>query len=381
MVSGSSSSTTIFNRLMIVGFYLLMFSAYIYGPALYERIFKKKESLNIYTFFNVIDQNILRKFEEKTGVPVSVKYFDSNTGMRAQLEISGGSGYDIITPSDYMVDILAKNGYLQSIDTKKLNNYKSIDKRLLAREHDPENKYCVPAAWTVYGVGFSKEWLSGLKEPDSWAALFEPEKFWSGEEWEAKSKDYKVCMYDEPTDVLFAASFYLYGDVLKFSKDRLSAIKKVLFRQRYLVGSYGEANLPYYISGVCPVVMATSANMGRLMSISPNFGFKIPTEGSILTIETLAIPTGAKNVDLAHKFIDFVISEESCRASFNEYGFFPSNVKAYSEIDPVLREDSSFFPDDNTFSRLHIEFYRNVSIEEINNLWIDVKSSQITERP
>jgi spermidine/putrescine transport system substrate-binding protein len=381
MVSGSSSSTRTFNRLMIVGFYLVLFAAYVYGPLLYERMSKKKESLNIYTFFNVIDQNILRKFEEKTGIPVHVKYFDSNTGMRAQLEINGGSGYDIIAPSDYMVEILAESGFLQPIDTRKIKNYTDIDGRLLGREHDPENKYCVPVAWTIYGVGFNKEWLSGLKEPDSWTALFEPNKFWTGKEWEAKSKDYKICMYDEPTDVVFAASFYLYGNVSKFSAERLSGIKKLLLQQRYLVGSYGETNLPYYISGVCPVVMATSANMGRLMSVSPNFGFKIPKEGSIITIETLAITKDSKNVDLAHQFIDFAISEESSRASFNEYEYFPSNKKAYSEIDSELRADTSFFPDDKAFLRLHSELYRNISIEEINNLWIDVKSRKIEPRP
>jgi spermidine/putrescine transport system substrate-binding protein len=370
---GNGASSRVVRRLLIVLAYIGALAGYLYAPLVWERFFRSPEVLRVYSFYNTIDHQLYREFERQTGVRVLVKYLDSNAELRAQLEILDGRGYDVVTPSDYLVPVLAEKKLIQPLDRTKLTNMPALDERVLGQSFDPENKYSVPFAWTSYGIGYNKAWFTDLPTPRGWAALFAPDTAWHGAAWANKRQDYQVCLLDNPLDVVFAASMFLFGSVDELAAERLQAIAQLLIDGRPWVAGYIEANLQYYLSGVCPAVMATGALMKRLMLRNDQLAFVLPAEGSLISVENFCITRGATHVDLAHKFIDFMLSASAGAAIFNEYGYIPANKQSHALLDQKFVQNNSFFPPDDVFCRLQYIHYR-VPLRDIEQIWLDVKS-------
>ncbi|MFC1854622.1 PotD/PotF family extracellular solute-binding protein [Candidatus Dependentiae bacterium] len=360
-------------RTMIVFAWLVIFAFFVYAPKIFKKILPQERSVTVYLITSIIDSSLLDKFERETGIRVRVKYFEFNSAMQTQMEMTGGVGYDVITPSDYTVDLLRKSNLLQKIDKSKIKNFKHLDKRLTDRSFDPGNSHSIPVCWSAYGIAYNKAWFGDLPYPESLAVFFEPEKVWHGPSWEKRKKLYRVCVMDDPRDVIFLGSLYLYGTAKDFSKKRLAEIKKLLAKQKKWVGGYADSNLPYYLSGVYPVAFATASVMTRMIKESYEFGFVLPKEGSIITIENLAIPVGAKNVEEAHMFIDFLIAAKAQAESFEEYGFSPSNKGAYRYIDKVYLNNPAVFPKGKLFEKLH-PIHSGLSVKDAHELWTDIKS-------
>lgn len=369
----NEASSRVMWRLATVFVYIGMLACYLYAPLVWERFFRSPEVLRVYSFFNVINHDLYREFERQTGVKVLVKYADSNAELSAQLEMLDGHGYDVVTPSDYIVPVLAEKNLVQLLDHTRLTNLPALDRRLLHQQFDPENSYSVPYAWTSYGIGYNKAWFSDLVAPSSWAALFAPDVAWRGRVWDAKREEYRVCLLDNPLDVTFAAGIFLFGSVNELSADRLQAIARLLIDGRPWVAGYVEANLNYYLSGVCPAVMATGALMKRLMMRNDQLAFVIPTEGSMISVENFCIPRGAAHTELAYRFIDFMLSASSGVAIFNEYGFIPANKQSHALLDPAFVNNKAFFPPDDLFRQLQY-LHCGVAMRDIEQIWLDVKS-------
>ena len=204
-------------RFVIVFFYLLVFSFFLYGPKLLKPFFSKEKSINVYMFMDVLDQGIFNDFERETGVKVNVSYYDQNEELLAKFRISGGEGYDLVMPSDFMVEFLLQYNLLQQIDKRKLKNYSKIDKRLLGYFFDPNNDYSIPYAWTVYGIGYNKKYINSI---DSWASAFEQDL----NVVKGFGDEYKVCMMDEAIESVEVAATYLFGRPLGLSDDEIEAL-------------------------------------------------------------------------------------------------------------------------------------------------------------
>ncbi|MCK4499475.1 spermidine/putrescine ABC transporter substrate-binding protein [Candidatus Babeliales bacterium] len=374
MINKTKTTTLFIIRMAIVCFWFLGFILFLYGPAIIKFIMPRDRSINVYLITSIINSNLFDEFERKTGIKVHVKYFEYNSAMQTQMRISGGSGYDVITPSDYTVDLLRKENLLHQIDTSKLYNFNQLDFRLLNRDFDPNNKYSIPVCWSTYGIAYNKKWFKEFKKyPQGLDALFEPDSVWKGPEWEKRKDLYRVCVMDDPRDMIFLASLYLYGLCKTFSKVRLEKIRKILVKQKQWIGGYAESNLPYYLSGVYPVAFATASLMIQMLKEDYDFGFVLPKEGSLITIENLAIPKNAEHVEEAHLLIDFLLSKQAQIDSFNEYGFTPSNKDVYSYLENICRENYAIFPDDSYFKKLH-PIHSGLSVKDAHELWIDVKS-------
>jgi spermidine/putrescine transport system substrate-binding protein len=355
-------------RSLIVFFYLCLFGFFLYGSKLLDRFFADQEAINVYMFMDVLDTEIFKDFEKETGVKVRVSYYDQNEELLAKFRISGGEGYDLVMPSDFMVEFLRQYNLLQKIDKTKLKNFEAIDPRLLGYFFDTQNDYSLPYAWTVYGIGYNKKYVQNV---ETWKPAFQQDL----NVVRGFGDEYKVCMMDEGVESVEIAAMYLFGRALHLTEEEFIKAKTALIKQKAFVERYTHSSLKYFLfTEIVPIVVCYASTMKMAMMEDDRFGFVVPKEGSLLALENLAIPAASKKVELAHKLIDFILSKKAAVANYENFGFNPANKKAYSLLDPKYAKNPSLLPDDETFQRVHC--YRSQLTPTMQEkMWLSIKTS------
>lgn len=133
----------ILNKFLIILFFLCVMLLGLYLPLVFHSSADDK-SITVYMFTEYVSPDSIKDFEKSTGIKVYVQYFDSNEELYAKFKINRGDGYDLVTPSDYMVEMLRKDGLLQKIDLNKIPNFAQLDNRLLNLNFDPQNQFSIP---------------------------------------------------------------------------------------------------------------------------------------------------------------------------------------------------------------------------------------------
>lgn len=360
------------SKSIIVLFFLSVFAIFLYFPRIYNFFVQEKGELVIYITRETIDLKIFEEFEEKTGIRVRPAYFDTNEEMFAKFKINRGKGYDIVVPSDYMVESLVSEGLLQPIDRSKITNFSKLDRRLLNKFFDPENRYTLPLNWIPYGIGFDKN-VFVLDNDMSWDIAFKKDSE-EAKKIAEKIGDYKISMLNDSREAVFLASIYLFGSVENITQEKLEQIKDTLIEQKKMVEAYTETGAKYLlVSGVAPFVVLPSARMKELDD-PENYGFIIPREGSLVDIMNLGIPVSSKKSNEAHLLIDFLLSKKVGAYNFEMQDCNPSNVESYELIDKSYSKNKAFFPDDKVFDQLH-PINNNISPQLLEKVWFLVKSA------
>jgi spermidine/putrescine transport system substrate-binding protein len=333
--------------------------------------FKEHGVIRIYSFSDSISPESIQLFEKKFGIKVILKYFDTNEELFSKFLIGGGEGYDLITPSDYMVEVLINNDLLHKLDHSKLDIMNDLDPRLRNKFFDPKNNYSIPFSWVTYGIVFNKNVFKKIPEKIGLDFLFNPT---FAMQFNEKGRcAYKVGMIDDYREAALLAGIYLFGDAIDFDSNQLQKIQNLLISQKKWVEFYESQDMRYFLlAGIVDVAIASSSWMGRMRQIVDNFDFKIPHEGSLMVIENLAIPSSCKNVDLVHKFINFILSEDISVLNSFIFGFNASNKKAYKHLDEDILKNRNVFPDDEIFSKLHL-MHNNMPVKKFEEIWLKVK--------
>lgn len=280
------------------------------------------KTLNIFTWPGLFDSQVLKEFEQKTGVKVNISYYDSNEELIVKLRATEGAGYDIIIPSDYTVDILKKQNLLKKLDTTKIPAFKDINPSLLHHYFDPENEYSIPYEWSIFGLGIDDEFFAS-KKPTGWADIFDAQKVY-----------YPLVM---PNDALLSipfASFYLYNTIESIDREKLAAIKKLLLKQSSWVLAYIDARADYLLATKnSPLVVSSSAYIARSMLTNSYIDFVIPQEGTILTIESVAIAKNSNKDALIYQFLEFLYDPTTIKKHFKAHLFFPALQSVYQTLE------------------------------------------------
>jgi spermidine/putrescine transport system substrate-binding protein len=330
-------------RFFIVFLYTALAIFFAYSQQLVDKIYTpSQKSLSLFLFSDVVTEEILKRFQEETGIKVNVKYCDTDAEIWTQLYASGGIGYDIISPTDHMVERMKKDNLLYKIDLDKITNYKNIEP-FFNRETGIQRQLSVPFSWSFHGIGYRKSYFIKLgfdKTPDSWKYVFEPYLLLAEN---SIAKDlthltkllakYKICMVDEPLDILFIANLYFNATTEDFSQKNLDVLIEKLVAQKSFIRAYTSSNISYYLTRVSHCVLAISAHMKVASKVlEERFSFLIPQEGSVMTSQNLAIPKYSENVELAHQFINYILEDKTQRLLFEESGFLPTNKNALQEL-------------------------------------------------
>jgi spermidine/putrescine transport system substrate-binding protein len=357
---------SIVSHLLIGLFYFLLITFCLSLP----KIFEKKHGLTLYTYADMIPSEVLHRFEEETGIPVYVKFFSSNEEMYAKLKIDKGSGYDLITPTDYMVDILRKDDLLLELDHTQIPLLKKCDTRILNTYFDPGNRYSMPIAWIAYGIGYSKKRFGDQLPCNSWKLVFDPPVDQQGK------SEYYISMLDDGREASFLATLYAYQGRPLLEQSQIDYVTGLLKKQWSFVENYTNVNQPFYLqSGLVPLIVVANDIMFRILEDNDTFGFVIPEEGSILVVENMVIPKTCTDVQSTHKLINYIMSARAQLEMTLEYGYSPVNVQALT----MLKKEAPFHVactiTDAEFKRMRI-LDNDLSIEVYSDMWLKVKSER-----
>lgn len=367
-------------RIYLVLFYSLVLALILYFPLIINKIGNPYHSREIYVsaFSDVVTEDLLRKFEAETGIKVNSKYCDQDPEMWTQLYMNSEHGYDLMTPTDYMIKIMIDDGLLQKIKIEELEDYQNIERQFMHLPCDPKNEFSVPFAWSVHGIGYRDSFFYSKKEryyPDSLAFIFTPEAVFGKKALKTgEFKNYRMCVVDEPMELTYLASIFLFGEVDNFTPERLELIKKTLIGQRRWTKAYTSSDVNYYLGHCAQVVLALGAHVKKAMDSSEKYLFQIPKEGSIMAIQHLCIPKDAKNPDLALKLINFLLKPENQASIFNQSGFAPVNNLAKPLIDVGYTKNENFFPKKEAFSKI-FTLNSNLSVKQAEELVVTVKTN------
>nr|WP_296085763.1 extracellular solute-binding protein [uncultured Blautia sp.] len=323
------------------------------------------EELIVYNWGEYIDPDVLTMFEEETGIHVVYEEFETNEILYPKIS-SGAIAYDVVCPSDYMIQRMIENDLLSEINFDNIPNLKNIGKQYLeqSRQFDPENKYSVPYCWGTVGILYNKTMVD---EPvDSWSIL-----------WNPKYKD-NILMQDSVRDAFGATLKYLGYSLNSTDLDELNEAKNLLIEQKPLVQAY-------VIDQVRDKMIGNEAALGVIYSgeaiytqkENPNLEYVIPKEGSNIWIDSWVIPKNAENKENAEKFINFLCRPDIALKNFEYITYSTPNEAARELIeDESIRNSEIAFPDLSRYDNLETFQYLGTEADQIyGDLWNKVKSS------
>lgn len=319
----------------------------------------------VYNWGEYLDLEVIDLFEEETGIKVVYEEFETNEIMYPKVA-AGAIAYDVVCPSDYMIQKMIENDLLQEINFDNVPNIENIDEEYLSwsEEFDPGNKYSVPYCWGTVGILYNK---TMVEEPiDSWDVL-----------WDETYKD-NILMQDSVRDALMVALKKLGYSMNTTSEDEISEATQLLIEQKPLVQAY-------VIDQVRDKMIGNEAAIGVIYSgeaiytqrENPDLEYVIPKEGSNLWIDSWVIPKNAQNKENAEAFINFLCRPDIALMN-SEYITYSTPNKAARELieDDDIRNSTIAFPDHDMLKYCETyKFLGDETDEMYTNYWNKVKSS------
>ncbi|MHB1150929.1 MAG: ABC transporter substrate-binding protein [Eubacteriales bacterium] len=301
-------------------------------------------------------------FRELTGIKVNYTNFASNEEMYAKLK-SGGSSYDVIIPSDYMIARMINENMLEKIDFSNIPNVRLISDNFKNNTFDPANEYSVPYMWGIMGIIYNKALVDENDDISTWDILWN-EKY---------AKD--ILMFSNSRDAFGISLIRLGYSVNTTDEDQLREAADELSKQKLLVQAYvmdeifdkmggGEAALaPYYAGDAITMI-----------EDNPDLAFAVPKEGTNVFIDAMCIPKGSKNKQAAELYINFLCETTVALKNCEYIGYSTPHTEVFELLDDEIKESISY-PSDEILekSEAYIALPSNVT-KLIDSLWTDLMS-------
>lgn len=303
--------------------------------------FAQSKELVLYNWSNYMPPELLKRFEAETGIRVTLDTYDTNESMLAKLQ-AGGSGYDIAVPSGPTVQQMIRSGLVQKFDAKSLSNFKNVKAPFDAPGFDPDREYSIPYLWGITGIAYDTTKVKDGKLEDSWKELFEPRPEFVGQ----------IGMLKDVGEVMGAASYYLGFPYCFTDPAQGQKILELLEKQKPAVKVYNaEGTVDRVASGEVSMQQMWNGSFHRAHKKLPSIAYVFPKEGMNLWGDNLVIPKGAKNVENAKLFINFMMDPKNAAEATNFLGY--NNAIAGSEafLEASLRDDPAVNVSDENAKR------------------------------
>lgn len=321
--------------------------------------------VNVFNWEDYIDADVLQQFEEETGIHVNYMRFTQNEDMIVQVE-SNPSAFDVVFPSEYMVERLTAKGLLDEINFDHIPNFAQIDPSLQDPSYDPENRHSVPYMWGTLGILYNTKLVS---EPvDSWGIL-----------WDEKYQN-NVFMMDSLRDGLGIPLIYKGYSMNTKDFGQLNEAKDMLIAQKRsgVVKAYQMDEIKdKMVAGEGALAVVYSGDALYAIDLNEDLAYAVPKEGSNIWVDCMVIPKAAKNKENAEKFIDFLcrpdIAQKNC-----EYIWYSSpNLGAIELMGEEYTANTVMNPSQEVRERC--EYYHDLDeTSQViwNNLWQQVKNAK-----
>jgi spermidine/putrescine transport system substrate-binding protein len=288
------------------------------------------QSLNLFAWSEYIPEAVLDGFTEETGIRVNYETFSSGEEMLAKL-LAGGTAYDLIQPSDYIVEALVKNNLLVALDFAQLPNAKHILPEFKGLPHDPENKFTVPYMTGTVGIVVNTEKVT---EPiRGFADMFSGK--YAG----------RIVVVDDGRELVTAALYAQGLELNDITPASLRAVRPLLagwLKQVKLFDS--DSPKTALLNGDVDLGYAWGGEAAILWQEDKKFQYVLPVEGAHLFIDALAVPKGARNVAAAHKFIDYILRPEVSKLISDDFPYTNPNGAARALLSEEQLANPASYP-------------------------------------
>ncbi|SDK92206.1 spermidine/putrescine transport system substrate-binding protein [Paenibacillus sp. OK060] len=318
-------------------------------------------TLTIYNWGDYIDPDLLKEFEQETGIKVIYQTFDSNEAMLTKIE-QGGTTFDVAIPSEYAISKMKEENLLIPLDHSKLPNLSNIDSRFMDLSFDEGNKYSIPYFWGTVGIVYNPELVDGLTF-ESWNDL-----------WDPRLKN-QILLLDGAREVMGMGLNSLGYSLNDTNEDHLQeALKKLSTLTPNVRAIVGDEIKMLLANEEAAVGLVWSGDASEIMDENDKLDYVVPEEGSNLWFDNMVIPKTASNIEGAHQFINFMLDPDHAARNTEYVGYSTPNAEALKLLPEDISEDERFYPDETLTGKL--EVYNNLGkkmLSHYNDLFLEFK--------
>ena len=287
--------------------------------------------LNIFTWTEYVPESVIEDFEKEYGIKVNWTTFSSNEDMLAKVKTESAGTYDIVQPSDYMVEQMIAQDMLMELDKDVITNIENIDSAFLDPSYDPGNKYSVPYQGGVAAIAVNTDKVS--KEITSYDDLF--------------SEDLKgsIVSLDDYRAVIGMTARSMGYSMNETDTDKLAKVEEKLLKLKDNVKVYdSDSPKNSLISGDCTVGYCWAAEIALAQEENPAIKIVFPKEGPYVFMDNWAVLKTAKNSENAMKFINYMLDSETSQKVSEEFPYLNPNAKAVEELGDEYKSNEAKNP-------------------------------------
>lgn len=361
--------STILSSALVISLFSFSGCGYKYAELDLRATYTKElegSELNVYNWGEYISDgsegtiDVNKEFEKLTGIKVNYTTFESNETMYSQLK-SGGISYDIIIPSDYMIERMKNEDMLKKIDVKSISNYSLIDKQYKGLYFDENEEYSIPFNVGMVGIIYNKTEIPDIEH--SWSVL-----------WNKKYKN-RTLNFNNPRDAFMTAQMLLGQDLNTTSKSDWDAAANLLKEGKSNLQSYvmdeifgkmetGEADIAPYYAGDYLVMKENNSDLD----------FFYPDEGTNIFVDSICIPKDAKNVKAAMLYINFLLEPDIALANAEYIGYASPNTAVVENENYCYYGSKILYPSESEYP--NTQYYHDIDPEirsYYEDLWLQIK--------
>jgi spermidine/putrescine transport system substrate-binding protein len=323
---------------------------------------RKTPELKIYTWADYFKPELLQRFEKEQGCRVLIDTFESNESMYAKIK-AGATGYDLITPSSYFVKIMHDQGYLQPLNHALLPNLKHVDPEYLKIAMDPQMQHSVPYMLTNTGISYQKSKVRNFVP--SWKMFND------------SALKGRMTMLNDMRETMGAALKSLGYSLNSRDEKELEAARDVVIAWKKNLAKFESEQYKSGIaSGEFLLVHGYSGDLLQVQRENPDIDFVIPAEGTSIACDDLVIPKDAKELQLAHAFINFIHDPDVAAENTNFISYICPNQTSYSKVNPELRNNPAVFLAPEVKAKCEVIDDLGPDTAKYTRMWDQIKAAE-----
>ena len=350
-------------RLLFVLFWIAFLIGFIFLSHVSKSLAQER-SLSVYMWADKVDESIIKKFEQETGIAVYVNYYDSNEELVTKFEIGKDLNCDLILPSEYIIPALVKSGFLKKIDRSRCDFIDRIYPEFMGHYFDERNEYSFPIYWDMLGLGYTNSYFQEGLPVNSWNLIFD--------------KNIVPCknisMVDDAREAIFLAMRHLCADCMSLDVQERDQIKKLFIEQKSWVGAYTDFQQGYFLtSKTYPLVVCQREIVARQMLAHSDLAFTVPDEGSMFILTNVVICTSSKKDDLIYQFLNYIYQHDVLMYNAKQFSILPVVRDVLEDLPKEYIGVEDILPGQPLFEKLEL-FPNILTQKQINDVWIAFKS-------
>lgn len=323
--------------------------------------------LKLYLPGEYLGENVISDFEKQYGVRVIVENFDSNEMMYTKL--MAGDRYDVIIPSDYMIERLMNEDFLQPLDKSMIPNMENMSDAVLGMSYDPDNTYSIPYFWGSVGLVYNHENVDpAVIESEGWEIL--------------RNTDYAghIYIYDSERDSFMMAFKALGYSMNTEDPNEINAAYEWLLQMNNTMSPVYVTDevIDGMMNGYKDIAVVYSGDAAVVLDENEDMSFYMPSQGTNIWCDAMVIPQNAENPKLAHEFINYMLTYEAAFDNTETVGYTSPNAEVFEEMtssEDLYADNAAYLPRSG-YEKDEMFHDNQVLMRELSKLWIKVKAAK-----